>query len=98
MTETELDRKQFAGRGADIAGVIQRQLDRDDLPPGIREAFTTLRDWSIDLTARWTAAMLHAEQMDSLLYGHGPGVIVAALRANLTEAQRAVVAGMLQAG
>jgi len=89
------DREEFAERGADIAGVIDRQLERTDLPPDAIEAFTILKNWAITMTAAHVQAMQDAEQVDAVLFGTGPAAILAALRKNLTTSQLATLARML---
>jgi hypothetical protein len=95
VTGTELDRERFAEAGADLVGALRRALEGGDLPPVQREIYELVADFIVDLTARWVRVTKDADEADAVLYGHGPGVIVAALRKNLTPGQLAIVARML---
>lgn len=95
MTEAQLDREKFAEAGANIIGVIQRELDRTDLPADQRAIYTQLRDHEIDLTARWVQSMRDAEELDAVLFGAKPAVLLHALRQHLSPGQLVQLANIL---
>ena len=96
MTDAQLEREKFAETGANMIGIIQRELDRDDLPPDIREIYTVIRDHEIDLTARWVEMARNAEHYDAILFGASPAVLARALRRHLTLGQLAQLTSLLR--
>ena len=96
MSEAQLDREKFAETSANLIGVIQRELDRDDLAPDVREIYTLIRDHEIDLTARWVEMARNAEHYDAILFGASPAVLVRALRQHLTLGQLAQLTLLLR--
>jgi hypothetical protein len=93
------DRQQFAESGATIVSTLQDLLDNqdDNLPPDVRDAFATMRDWSIDLTARWVQMMQREEKdgdLDAMFWGH-PDLIINCLRKRLSPGQLIQLARLL---
>jgi hypothetical protein len=96
--EAKRDRERFAEAGADLIGVLQRQIDRTDPAADPRAIYALLRDHLIDQTAHWVQAMQQADEYDAVLFGASPAVLLHALRAHLTLGQLAQLAGMLRDG
>jgi hypothetical protein len=94
--EMKRDREQFAELGANMAGILQSEIDRVGPATNPRAIYALCRDHIIDSTARWVQAYQQADEYDAILYGASPNVLLRALRSHLSPGQLVQLADMLR--